>query len=77
MDIGPHSSSIRSLIFWGIEGGLLLAWCRYGMALLVLLKAADIFMVVVEVGHRLCKCGVFLYGRGGKFWLECWGLTRS
>jgi len=72
MNIGPHISSIRSLNLCGVEGGLLLSWCRYGMALLVPLKAADIFKVVVEVEHRLCKCGVFLYGRGGKFRLECW-----
>ena len=42
-----------------VECGLLLSWCRYGVALFVLLKAANIFFkVVIEVGHRLCKCGV-------------------
>ena len=42
----------------GVEGGVLLSWCWYGVALLVLLKAADIFKAVVEVGHRLCTCGI-------------------
>jgi len=56
----------------GIEGGLLLSWCRYGVAFFVLLKAADIFKVVFKVVHGFCKCGVLLYGRGGKFRLECW-----
>ena len=37
---------------WGIEGGLLLSWYRSGVALFVLLKATDIFMVVLEVAHR-------------------------
>ena len=55
----------------GIEGGLLLSWCWYGMALFVLLKAAGIIKVVLKVVHRFCKCGVLLYGRGGKFRLEC------
>jgi len=56
----------------GIEGGLLLSWCRYGVALLVLLKAANIFKVVLKVVYCFCKCGVLLYGRGGTFRLECW-----
>ena len=56
----------------GIEGGLLLSWSRYGVALFVLLKAADIFKVVFKVVHRFCKCGVLLYGRRSKFRFECW-----
>ena len=56
----------------GIEGGVLLSWYRYGVVLFVLLKDADIFKVVLKVAHRFCKCGVHLYGQGGKFTLECW-----
>jgi len=55
----------------GIEGSLSLSWCRCGLALFVLLKASDIFKVLLKVIHRFCKCGVLLYGRGGIFRLEC------
>ena len=59
----------------GIESSLLLFWCGYGVALFVLLEAADGFQVLFKIVHCFRKRSVLFYSRAGKFRFQRWDLV--